>query len=51
MERIVRSIYEKAVKAKEGKGEVVHLSRTATVHIDICIQKSFSNKAKSYGKK
>ena len=45
MARLVKSTYEKAVKAKEKRGEVTHFSRMASMQIDVCVTKSLNNKS------
>lgn len=44
MARIDESTYEKAVNAKEKRGEVTHFSRMASIQIDACVANSLNNK-------
>lgn len=46
MARLEKSTYEKAVKAKEKRGEVTHFSRMATMQIDVCVANSLINRTK-----
>lgn len=48
MARLEKSTYEKAVKAKEKRGEVTHFSRMATMQIDVCVTNSLNNRTKYY---
>lgn len=43
MAKVVKSTYEKAILAKEKRGEIVRLSRRETMRIDLCIIKSFND--------
>lgn len=48
MVKIIRSTYEKAIVAKEKRGEIVRFSRRESIRIDLCVTKSFNNnKAKN----
>ena len=47
MARLEKSTYEKAVKAKEKRGEVTHFSRIASIQIDVCVANSLNNRSKS----
>ena len=52
MARLEISTYEKAIRIKEQRGEVVHLKREFSIRIDSSISRSFGkNKFKSYDKK
>lgn len=43
MAKLIMSTYEKAVKIKEQRGEIVFLSREVTSRIDAHISHSFNN--------
>lgn len=43
MTKVVKSTYEKAIMAKEKRGEIVRLSRRETIRIDLCVIKSFND--------
>ena len=45
MARIESSTYEKAVMAKEKRGEVTHFSRMASIRIDVCVTNSLNSKS------
>ena len=52
MARVVISTYEKAIRIKEQRGEIVRLSREASSQIDVSVSRSFSNwKRNHYDKK
>lgn len=52
MARLEISTYEKAIRIKEQRGEVVHLKREFSLRIDSSISRSFGNiKFKGYDKK
>ena len=46
MAKVVKSTYEKAILAKEKRGEIVRLSKRETMRIDLCIIKSFNENYK-----
>lgn len=46
MARLEKSTYEKAVKAKEKRGEVTHFSRMASMQIDVCVANSLNTKTR-----
>lgn len=46
MAKVVKSTYEKAILAKEKRGEIVRLSRRETIRIDLCIIKAFNDRYK-----
>ena len=42
----MKSIYEKAILAKERRGEIIHLGKITSIRIDICVTQSFGKKTK-----
>ena len=46
MEIMMKSIYEKAVLAKEKRGEIEHIGKITSIRIDICVTQSFGKKTK-----
>lgn len=42
----MKSIYEKAILAKERRGEIIHLGKITSIRIDICVTQSFDKKTK-----
>ena len=46
----MKSIYEKAILAKEKRGEIIHLGKVTSIRIDICVTHSFGKKTKMRNK-